>query len=174
MVTIYRPIEQLKKLAEIARIPYTESQIVDFGLQLIKSTKDFETALGEWNKKSEDEKTWDNFKIHFQNAQQTLKDIRGPTMAQAGYQHANHLATELRNEFRENQTQMLALMQNLSEKEQEIEHDNQVEDDKVLAANAATQMSMQAETLKVLVQLQKQLETLANNVQSGKGKGRRG
>lgn len=39
MVTIYRPIEQLKTLAEIAGIPYTETQIVDFGVQLIKKTK---------------------------------------------------------------------------------------------------------------------------------------
>ena len=51
MVTIYRPIGQLRTLAEIAKIPYTESQIVDILLQLIKNTRDFETALGEWNKK---------------------------------------------------------------------------------------------------------------------------
>ena len=50
MVTIYRPIEQLRTLADIANIPYTESQIVDFGIQLIKNTHDFETALDEWNK----------------------------------------------------------------------------------------------------------------------------
>ena len=53
MVTIFRPIEQLRTLAEIAKIPYTESQIVDFGIKLIKSTRDFETALGEWNKKAD-------------------------------------------------------------------------------------------------------------------------
>ena len=45
MVTIYWPIEQLRTLTEIANILYTESQIVDFGLQLIKSPRDFETAL---------------------------------------------------------------------------------------------------------------------------------
>ena len=100
MVTIYRPIEQLRKLAEIARIPYTESQIVDFGIQLIKNTRDFETALGEWNRKPDDDKTWEIFKQHFQDAQQTLKDIHGPTMAQAGYHHANHLATETREELK--------------------------------------------------------------------------
>ena len=47
MVTIYRPIEQLRTLADIASIPYTESQIVDFEIQLIKNKRDFETALGE-------------------------------------------------------------------------------------------------------------------------------
>ena len=47
MVTIYRPIEQLRTLADIASIPYTESQIADFEIQLIKNKRDFETALGE-------------------------------------------------------------------------------------------------------------------------------
>ena len=57
MITNFRPIEQLKTLAKITKIPYTESQIVDFGIQLIKNTIDFETALAVWNKKDEDEKT---------------------------------------------------------------------------------------------------------------------
>jgi hypothetical protein len=46
-MSIYRPIEQLRTLAEIAQIPYTERQIIDFGLQIIKNTQDFETALSE-------------------------------------------------------------------------------------------------------------------------------
>ena len=56
MVTIYRPIEQLYALAEIADIPYTESQIVDFGIQLIKNMRDYDVALAEWNRKQQDEK----------------------------------------------------------------------------------------------------------------------
>ena len=32
MITIYRPIEQLRTLVDIAGIPYTEIQIVDFGI----------------------------------------------------------------------------------------------------------------------------------------------
>ena len=53
MVTIYRPLSILRTLAEIAKIPYTESQIVDFGTQIIKNIRDFETALGEWNRRPE-------------------------------------------------------------------------------------------------------------------------
>ena len=68
MVTVYRPIEQLRTLAEIAKIPYTESQIVDFGIQLIKNTRDFETSLGEWNKKQAEHQTLELFKKHFNDA----------------------------------------------------------------------------------------------------------
>ena len=113
MVTIYRPVEKLRTLAESAAIPYTDQQIIDFGLQIIKNTRDFELAIGTWNKKTSGDKTWTNFKTHFQTAQQELKEIRGPTMKQAGYHHANHLATEMRNELRNNQMEMMALVQSM-------------------------------------------------------------
>ena len=167
MVTIYRPIEQLRKLAEIARIPYTESQIVDFGIQLIKNTRDFETALGEWNRKPDDDKTWEIFKQHFQDAQQTLKDIRGPTMAQAGYHHANHLATEIREELKDSQFQMLALLKNMSEVPAENNPDIEDLNTNIATANIATQVTMQTETLKVLQEMQKQLQNLSNEVKNG-------
>ena len=170
MVTIYRPIEQLRKLAEIAKIPYTETQIIDFGIQLIKNTKDFETALGEWNRRPEEEKTWGIFKDHFQDAQQTLKDIRGPTMAQAGYHHANHLASEIRDELKNNQMQMLALLQDYNENNTQ---EDELDIETPVAANTVTQMSVQTETLKVLSDLQKQLQALTSEVRSGGDKNKK-
>lgn len=165
MVTIFRPIEQLRTLAEIAKIPYTESQIVDFGLQLIKSTRDFETALGEWNRTDDNVQTWDLFKDHFTEAQQTLKDIRGPTMAQAGFHHANLLASEIRTELQHNQEKMFAIMQeNQHTENYDLTHENHQQ-----TANAVTSLSVQTETLKVLTELQKQLLNLTNEVKSNKG-----
>ena len=138
MVTVYRPIEQLRTLAEIAKIPYTESQIVDFGIQLIKNTRDFETSLGEWNKKQAEHQTWELFKKHFQDAQQTLKDIRGPTMAQSGFHHANHLASEIRSELRENQTQMLSLLQDFNDPNLQPEYETNLKNNELETANAVT------------------------------------
>ena len=166
MVTIYRPIEQLRTLADIAGIPYTESQVVDFGIQLIKSTRDFETALGEWNRKPQNDKYWENFKNHFQTAQQTLKDIRGPTMAQSGFHHANHLASQIRSELQENQHQMLAVLQNLGGNMDDPDTTNNTPQD-FPTANAAAQVSVQTETLKVLQQLQQQLQSLSQEVKNG-------
>ena len=161
MVTIFRPIEQLRTYAEIAKIPYTESQIVDFGLQLIKNTRDFETALGSWNNRPEDQKTWGLFKDHFQDAQQTLKDIRGPTMAQAGFHHANLLASEIRSDIHENQEKMFAIMQNLTPPENTS---SQIyEEPYQESANATTQLAIQSETLKVLAEIQKQLQSLKSD-----------
>ena len=38
---------------------------------------------------------WSTFKTYFYEAQLNLKKIQGPTMAQAGFHHANILATQL-------------------------------------------------------------------------------
>ena len=169
MVTIFRPIEQLRTLAEIAKIPYTESQIVDFGVQLIKSTRDYETALGEWNKKTDQEKTWELFKEHFTDAQRTLKDIRGPTMAQAGFHHANLLASEIRSELQENQEKMFAIIKNLHDTEPTHDNDSEEQQESV---NAVNSLSVQTETLKVLTQLQEQLKRLTNEVKYNRSKKR--
>ena len=45
IVLLTRPIEQLQKLATQAGIPYTDSQILEKGLTMIRATRDFEYAL---------------------------------------------------------------------------------------------------------------------------------
>ena len=110
MVIIYRPIEQLQKLATSADIPYSNEQLLEFG----RNTRDFEKALGEWYAKPDHEKSWSNFKTHFKTAQTELKEIRGPTMQQAGYHHANMLAEQIRTDFGHQNEQIMAMMQNIA------------------------------------------------------------
>ena len=94
-------------------------------------------------------------------------------MGQVGYQHTNHLTTEILNELRENQTEMLALITDFADQNHEIDLEYYENTDQVFVANAVTQMSMQAETLKVLVELQKQLQNLSKDVKSGSGQGKK-
>ena len=51
---------------------------------------------------------------------------------------------------------MFALMTDFADQNHEIDLEDHGNTDQVLAGNDATQMSMQTETLKVLVELQKQ------------------
>ena len=95
MIILYNPIEKLRKMVEYSNIAYTENQILDIGLTVIRNTRDFEKALGDWENLPTTEKIWARFKTHFTAAQQQLKAIRGPTMQQEGYHHANHLARQL-------------------------------------------------------------------------------
>ena len=113
MITIYRPIKQLQKKANEARIPYYEAQLLEFGLSLIHRARDFEKALREWNSKNPGDKIWSNFKPLFRASQVELKEIRGPTMHQAGYHHANMLAQQSRTDLTNQLTKILTMVQKL-------------------------------------------------------------
>jgi hypothetical protein len=89
-------------------------------------------------------------------------------MAQAGYHHANHLAQEIREELQGNQQQMIALLQNYYN----VTHERDTETDggqHLAAANAATTINVQSGALKVLQDLQKQLQTISQEVKNGGG-----
>lgn len=111
MTLSHDPTEKLKKLAQAVDIACTDAQILDIRLTVIRNTRDFENTLGEWERKPTANKTWDNFKTHFKTAQQELKAIRGPTMQQAGYHHANHLANQLRDDVAQRDTDTMTILQ---------------------------------------------------------------
>ena len=48
MILLFNPIEKLRKIADSAEITYTDNQILDIGLTVIRNTRDFEKALGDW------------------------------------------------------------------------------------------------------------------------------
>ena len=161
MITISRPIEQLQKKATDAGIPYSEAQLLEFGLTLIKSTRDFEKALGEWHAKPTNQKTWITFKSHFRDAQTELKAIRGPTMQQAGYHHANMLAEQLRVDLNNQQTEMLAMVQGLTQVEDEPHMPREME-----VANAAT-IDVQHQIFELLRTMQEAQSTNTNTTNRG-------
>ena len=47
LVLIWNPIEKLKKLAIQAHLPYSDAQLIEFALHIIRNTHDFEKALGD-------------------------------------------------------------------------------------------------------------------------------
>ena len=156
MVTIYRPIEQLQKLAISAKIPYSSAQLLELGLTSIKKTRDFEKALGEWSNKNAIDKTWSNFKTHFKKAQTDLKDIRGPTMQQSGFHHANMLADHLRNDITTQNEQLMAMMQNMQIQQIEPEPPQQV-------ANATVTDDVNIQILRLLQTMNEQMNTTNGN-----------
>ena len=62
MILLYNPVEKLRKMTEAADISYTTDQLMDIGLTVIRNTRDFERALGDWEALSNVSKTWANFK----------------------------------------------------------------------------------------------------------------
>ena len=65
-------------------------------------------------KKVSTTKTWATFKTNFKEVQDELKEIRGPTMQQVGFHHANMLADRLCNNLQQQSTEMLAMVRELA------------------------------------------------------------
>jgi hypothetical protein len=136
---------------------------------MIRGTHDFENALGKWEEKPITEKTWPNLKLHFSQAQNELKKIRGPTMVQAGFHQINMIASEIRGEFsqtREELANMTAILQRNGEDQSDNPPFNTTStftDDSssnIEQAMATTETSYQLEMMKLLKSMQEEISKL--------------
>ena len=160
MIILYNPIEKLKKLGEAAGIPYTKNQLLDVGLTVIRNTRDFEQALGDWELLPTNLKTWERFKDHFKTAQKQLKAIRGPTMQQAGYHHVNHLAAK----YQESNQELLSLIQQAIDSQATMEPTKSNPVSEITTptmthqVNATTSNAIQLEMLQLLRTMQQDIK----------------
>ena len=177
MIGVFRPIEALKKKAVEAELPYTEPQLLEFGLTIIRNTRDFEKAIGEWN--STANKTWTLFKTHYRDAQVELKEIRAPTTQHAGYHHANMLASQMRAELSNQQAEMLAVMQSMVPPDEAPaqEENEQANDSGTNAvptqqmANAVIADNVQLQMLRILQSMQESQQNSTGNNGGGEQNG---
>ena len=165
MILLYNPIEKLKTMAEAAAISYTEAQLLDMGLTVIRNTRDFENALGTWEALAPRNKTWVRFKQHFTDAQKQLKAIRGPTMQQAGYHHANLLAQQLKTDLERRDTELFSIIQSVAESTSSPPSIAPSEVSTITPThqhvNATATDPVQFEMLKILQQMQQSMMTNA-------------
>ena len=165
MILLFNPLEKLKKMAEAAGIAYTDEQILDMGLTVIRKTRDFEKALGDWESLATTDKTWTRFKQHFKDAQKQLKAIRGPTMQQAGYHHANSLAQQLRSDIQQRDNDLLTVLQQAMEANSAASSpslaptDISTVTDHPQQVNSVRSDPIQLEILKILQQMQQTMST---------------
>ena len=110
IIILYNHIEKLCKMAEVVNIAYTENQIFDIGLTVIQNTRNFEKALRDWENLLTTDKIWARFKTHFPAVQQQFKAIRAPTMQQARYRHAKHLAQQLRDNMQHRDNNIMSIL----------------------------------------------------------------
>ena len=142
-------------MAVTAGIPYSQEQLLEFGLTLIRATRDFEKALSKWSTQPQSNKNWTKFKSHFKQAQSELKEIRGPTMQHAGHHHANMLAAQLRIDMDNCNNEMLSMVQN----QMLVSEDSPDPAPETPCANNISQDYMQLEMLNLLRAIQNDLKT---------------
>ena len=107
-MSFYHLIEELQTLATAAKIPRTETQMINYGIDILQKTGDMEKGLLDWFEKPANQHTWQNFKLHFTQAHRALRKIRGKTIKNTPFHQANSIIHELNNnistlrdEFRE-------------------------------------------------------------------------
>lgn len=86
---LFNLVEDLAYLAGAANIPKTGEQIVNYGLDILRKTGEYENCLLEWFALPLQQQTWTNFKPHLVNAQLKLKQVRGSSMQNTPFHQAN-------------------------------------------------------------------------------------
>ena len=71
--SIFVEIDDLAAIAEIAGVPITSTQKINIAYIHFQKCHIFKSALNKWDDKEAQEKNWDQFKVHFQEAQKSLR-----------------------------------------------------------------------------------------------------
>jgi len=105
-VVIFSLIEDLEIIAEAAHNMKSDTQLVNYGLDLVRNTNEFENALLAWYTRQD--QTWASFKTHFTTAHTELARVRGTSMRGSSFHQANATVAALteqmqhiRNDLRE-------------------------------------------------------------------------
>ena len=96
LIVVFNEIEELSRLGTAADNPFSDKQLVQISLKIIKNTNDFENAINAWYERPALEHTWANFKTHFDEARELLKKVRGSDMRNNAFQQVNFIANEVR------------------------------------------------------------------------------
>ena len=92
---VFDQIEELQLLAEAARTPYSDRQLVSFGVEILCNTQDFQDGIKSWNRLPAANRTWQNFITHFEQEYQELLELRGPTMQNSTLHSANAIVAQV-------------------------------------------------------------------------------
>ena len=77
---IFNAIKDLVSLSIAAKLPKSQQQIITYGLNILKSTGEFDTSLTKWYNLVPAETTWHNFIKYFTKAYYNILKIQGKTI----------------------------------------------------------------------------------------------
>lgn len=111
VLTIFHEISELSEYAKASGAPMTASQLIDIATIIatiiLQKANIFTSDFRKWNTKPAADKTWANYKTHFDEAQDSIKRaVPTQTVSELGYHQANH-ASELPVAPRFNQEELV-------------------------------------------------------------------
>ena len=137
--------------------PYTPYQSITFALQIFQSSRDFEDGMKSWHVRPVLDKTWINFKLHFEIELASLRRARGTTMRSIAYHQASLLASRVIEEVKEVKTSVTEALNMLSTS---MTNDEIMPPYSDYKANSASQDEVQCEILNFLKKLQDEVGEL--------------
>ena len=93
---VFDQIEDLQLLAEAAGTPYSEPQLVSFGVEILRNTHDFQDGIKSWNRLPPLNRNWATFITHFETEYQELLELRGPSMQNSTLHSANSIVERVK------------------------------------------------------------------------------
>ena len=94
---LYKQIEDLDQLSTAAGAPYSQRQLTNIAIHIIKKTNDYQRALEDWYSKPLDTQTWPNLKTHFQTARKSIRQLRGKSMLDSSFHATNAITSKIKN-----------------------------------------------------------------------------
>ena len=91
---LYNKIQDFNDLAEATGLPQSASQSLHMGTEMIKNCGTLTDSLKDWNRTPVQDKTWNNFKRHFREAQKQYRDTLPSTIQDPQHQ-ANLIAQQV-------------------------------------------------------------------------------
>ena len=164
LIILFDELEELQNIAVAASNPYTDTQIVNIALTLIKNFNDFEKGLTSWFELPIADHTLINFKTHFEREYLALRRVRGNTMRNTSYfQQANSMSTMMQtmkeerdlilHEVKDSEYKILRAMETSENKGENIVNhrdDNNTPPRSNQAINQTSNDTVQLEILKLL------------------------
>ncbi len=93
VLTIFHEISELGEYAKASGAPMTASQLIDIATIILQKANIFTSDFRKWNAKPAADKTWANYKLHFDDAQDSIKKaVPTQTVSELGYHQANNAA----------------------------------------------------------------------------------
>ena len=91
---LFNKIQDFNDLAEATGLPQSASQSLHMGTEMIKNCGTLTDSLKDWNRTPVDNKTWNNFKLHFREAQKQYRETMPTTIHDPQHQ-ANLIAQQV-------------------------------------------------------------------------------
>ena len=156
LVEVFDDVEELQHLGDAAQDSYSEAQLINFPLQIVKNTHDFETGIRTWIELPRASKSWVRFKTPFESAHRSLRKIRRNTIRSSSFNQVNMILAEV-NDVQESVLSAIAkASEPIIDEEQAPDENQQIN----RVTNTAEQV--QLEMLKAIKDLQLELKGLKN------------